>query len=351
MNFRFTLPLFLFIFLGSGLFSDRIETRHGSIVYGTIEGIEDGNLTIETDFAGTLKIPTSELKSLSSNSNLGIRTDTNATFFGQSIPTESGQLSVRNQNKTNKVSFAEIHQLWQVSTGDPVTLEQIAEEESLRMKWENSLGFDLSGASGNTDNLAIGLRLDSVYSNKIRELDMYLSFVKTEQNKITNSEETKYGAEYDSLFLDYLAWYLKQDFEHDPVEHLDIRSTTAIGIKYDWIEEENYQVATRLGSAFRYEKISQPSSSTKEPALDLGLDYSHLINKVIGFESSLSFVPILDDADDYVFQHDTALILPLAVDESWQLRTGLSGTYDSTPGENLKESDIRYYLRVNYLFQ
>jgi len=55
--------------------------------------------------------------------------------------------------------------------------------------------------------------------------------------------------------------------------------------------------------------------------------------------------------DDYVFQHDSALILPLAVDESWQLRTGLSGTYDSTPGENLKESDIRYYLRVNYLFQ
>ena len=351
MNIRFTLTFILIGTLGHSLFSDRIETNHGSIIYGTIQGIEDGNLTIETEFGGTVKVLTSHLKKLSSNGNIGIRTDSNLTFYGQSIPTESGILSIRNQKKTNLVSFSEIHQLWQVSTGDPFTLERIAEEESLRMRWENSLGFDLSGASGNTENLDIGLRLDSVYSNKIRELDIYLAFVKTEQNNITNSKETKYGAEYDSIFLDHLAWYLKQDFEHDPVENLDIRSTSAIGLKYDWIEAVDYQVATRFGTAFRYEKISLPNSSTKEPALDLGLDYSHLFEKLIAIESSLSFVPIFDDVDDYVFQHDTALILPLAVDENWQLRTGFSGTYDSTPGENLKESDLRYYLRVNYLFQ
>ena len=81
MNIRFTLNFILIGTLGHSLFSDRIETNHGSIIYGTIQGIEDGNLTIETEFGGTVKVLTSHLKKLSSNGNIGIRTDSNLTFM------------------------------------------------------------------------------------------------------------------------------------------------------------------------------------------------------------------------------------------------------------------------------
>ena len=41
---------------------------------------------------------------------------------------------------------------------------------------ENSLGFDLTGASGNTESFGVGARLDSQYGNKLRKYDMYLSY-------------------------------------------------------------------------------------------------------------------------------------------------------------------------------
>jgi len=339
-------------FLAIAAWADRLETQQGSILYGTVLGIEDGNLTFDTEYAGQLTISTAFIKKLFSNTNLILRTDQNATFSGQSVPVKDGKLSLRNAQETRQISFSEIEQLWPADEQDPVELEQLAFEEAMRMKWENSLGFDLSGASGNTDNLGIGLRLDSVYSNKISELDMYLAFIKVEQDGTTNSEETKYGAEYDSLFHDSWAWYLKADFEHDPVEKLDIRFTGASGLKYDWIEQENYQVSTRLGAAFRYEKASQSSSAaSEEPALDLGLDYSHILKEFLFLESSISLVPTLDDFEDYVFQHDTALVLPIDLENQWQLRTGLAGTFDSIPAVNLKETDLRYYLRIHYQFQ
>jgi len=334
------------------IWADRLETRQGSILYGTVVGIEDGNLTFNTEYAGQLTISTGFIKNLFSNTNIILRTDQNSTFYGQSVPGKDGELFLRNAKESRQVSFSEIEQLWPADEEDPVVMEQIAFEEAMRMKWENSLGFDLSGASGNTDNLGIGLRLDSIYANQISELDMYLAFVKVEQDGTTNSEETKYGAEYDSLFHESWAWYLKADFEHDPVEKLDIRFTGASGLKYDWLEGENYQISTRMGAAFRYERTSKSSSTTsEEPALDLGLDYSHNLKEFLSLESSLSLVPILDDFDDYVFQHDTALVLPIDLENQWQLRTGLAGTFDSTPTENLKKSDLRYYMRAVYQFK
>ena len=352
MIWRLLTTILASAFLAIAAWADRLETQQGSILYGTVLGIEDGNLTFDTEYAGQLTISTAFIKKLFSNTNLILRTDQNSTFSGQSVPLEDGQLSLRNAQETRQISFSEIEQLWPADEQDPVELEQLAFEEAMRMKWENSLGFDLSGASGNTDNLGIGLRLDSVYSNKISELDMYLAFVKVEQDGTTNSEETKYGAEYDSLFHESWAWYLKADFEHDPVEKLDIRFTGASGLKYDWLEGENYQISTRMGAAFRYERTSKSSSTTsEEPALDLGLDYSHNLKEFLSLESSLSLVPILDDFEDYVFQHDTALVLPIDLENQWQLRTGLAGTFDSTPTENLKKSDLRYYMRAVYQFK
>ena len=40
----------------------------------------------------------------------------------------------------------------------------------------------------------------------------------TQTNGKTDTDETKGGAEYDALFHDQLAWYLRSDFEHDPIE-------------------------------------------------------------------------------------------------------------------------------------
>lgn len=49
---------------GSLLQADTITTAAGDILHGTIVGIQGGNITLETDFAGTLTIPREKVAKL-----------------------------------------------------------------------------------------------------------------------------------------------------------------------------------------------------------------------------------------------------------------------------------------------
>lgn len=338
--------------LAGTLTADRISMKDGSIVYGSALRVEDGNLSFQSSYGSVLHFPLDEIMELSTNQYLEVRDETNRTIRGQSIPLPSGTLNLQSEDGRKSLPFNEVRHLWQLEETDPLVIEEEALADELRMKWKNSLALDLSGSGGNTDSLGIGLRLDSVYANKFRELDVYLGHNNRSTNGKSDLEETKAGAEYDSIFSEDLAWYLKGDFEHDPIERIDLRATGAIGLKRDWIREDYRQLSARAGGGLRYEKSTDSTTSTtSEPALDLGLDYSHRFYGLFSLESEFSLVPRLKDLSDYLFQHDLAILFPVAEEDLWHLRSGLSGTYDSTPSAGLENSDLKYYLSIVYKFQ
>ena len=342
----------IFLCFYSILQADRVESADGSVLFGKIIGVTDGNLTFETSYSSFVQIPLSEVVSLASSDNLSIRDENNLTSSGQSIPLPSGQLNLRGSKSSSAHSFSDIQHLWTTEGTDPWILEEQLFQESLQMKWENSFGFDLVGAAGNSDSLGMGLRLDSIYGNEYRELDLYLAYNAQKTNGLSETDETKAGAEYDSIFHDQLAWYLRADFEHDLIEQINLRATGAFGLKYDWITEDTYRISTRAGTALRYEDSMLPALSTEtEPALDFGLEYSHEINELLSLESDLTLLPNASDLSDYLFSHDTALTIPIGEDPDWNLRSGLAGTYDSTPPQDFKKIDFKYYLRMVYSFQ
>ena len=348
-TFIFWTSLLVFAF---NLLADRVETKDGSIFYGKILEVVDGNLTFETTYSNAINIPLTAILSMSSSSSITVRDEDNQTLSGQSIPLPVEQLNLRDSNQSQNLSFEKIQHLWPASGEDPLIIEEKEYNEGLLMKWKNSLGFDLVGSSGNTDSLGAGFRMDSIYSNNFRELDLFLSYNTQTTNGVNDTDETKGGAEYDSIFHEQLAWYLRSDFEHDTVEQINLRITTALGLKYRWIEKENYQVSTRFGGALRYEDSTNKTiASKKDPALDLGIEYLHEFNQFMSLQSELSFLPRADDLTDYLLSHDSVLVFPISEDKDFSIRSGLSGTYDSIPNEELEKMDMKYYLRVVYDFQ
>ena len=111
------------------------------------------------------------------------------------------------------------------------------------------------------------------------------------------------------IFILYLLGYVmminkahnsqQTDLENDRLEEIDLRATSALGLKYSWFDELEYQVAVRSGMAFRYEKSGSSSSNDlSDPAIDLGLEYSHIIKDSLALESDFTFVPSLNDFDE-----------------------------------------------------
>ncbi|OUU26068.1 MAG: hypothetical protein CBC04_05630 [Verrucomicrobia bacterium TMED44] len=331
------------------LLADHVEITDGSIIHGEILGMTDGNLTIKTSFAGKIKVPYTRISSVSSNREISLRLDDNRTFDGVIENAEQNLLTIRDSGQS--FAFSEIKHLWDASSTDPLILAAQKNALSMQMKWKHALGFDLTGASGNTDSFGLGIRLDSSLGNLMRGYDFYLSYVNSTKKEVTIVDETKFGVDYDSRFFEELSWYARTDLENDRLEEVDLRATAALGLKYSWIEAQNIKTSVRGGAAFRFEELGSESvKNLSEPALDFGLEYSHKIKEFLALESELSYIPNIDEFSDFLFRKDTALIMALNKEQNWKIRSGLAGTYNSTPVPGKEELDLKYYLRLVYDF-
>lgn len=341
------------ILLGIALFSyarlsaDEIITKNGSRLLGELILFEDGNLTLQTDFAGKIRIPTNEIKSISTENEISVRLEDNRTFESKILLSDDSKILIQENQLTP--TFEEVRHLWPSSNEDPLVVEMQKKANALVMSWKNSLGFDFMGSSGNTQNFGIGARLDSEYGNKIRNYDMYLSYNNSTKKDQVIVDETKLGIEYDSRFFEQLSWYAKTDLENDRLEELDLRSTSALGLKYSWMNDRTYQLSFRSGLAFRFEEYSVTGQENVDAlAMDFGFEYSHNIKDLLSLESDISIIPSVEKLSDYLISKDTALVIPLDKDSNWNLRTGLDGTYNSTPAKSKEELDLKYYMRIIY---
>ena len=117
------------------------------------------------------------------------------------------------------------------------------------------------------------------------------------------------------------------------------------------METSDYKTSVRGGAAFRFEELGSDSvKSLSEPALDFGLEHSQQLKKFIFLESDISFIPSIEDFSDFLFRKDTAFTLLLDKEQDWKIRSGIDGTYNSTPVPGKEEMDLKYYLRVIYDF-
>ena len=337
----------LLLSCGPILLADQVVTKDGSRIMGTAISVVDGNLTFKTEFSGKIRIPVDQISSLASESPISLRLDDNRTFNDKIVPADGDRLGL--EDNALSFGFARIRHLWADGNEDPLVLAEQKRAEALVMKWAHAIGFDFTGSSGNTDDLGIGLRADSTYGNKFREYELYLAYNNSSKKDVTVVDETKLGAEYDSRFFERLSWYAKTDWENDRLEKVDLRATAALGLKYNWITDKSYEVAARAGLAFRFEEYQSPSvDNLSDPALDFGVEYSQEIKDFLSLQSDLTYIPSVKDFTDFLLSNDVALVIPLDKKEDWNLRSGINGTYNSTPVSGKDQLDLKYYLRLVY---
>ena len=63
-------------------------------------------------------------------------------------------LTIRDSGQSFR--FSEIKHLWDADSSDPLILAAQKNALAMQMKWKHAVGFDLTGASGNTDSFGLG---------------------------------------------------------------------------------------------------------------------------------------------------------------------------------------------------
>ncbi len=321
--------------------ADTLVLTDGSRIEGELVQIHKGKYHYKTAFAGDpLEIPQEQVVRLVSSDPIVLRTESGEIFEGPAASETEGEVTVRSSSGTVVTPLETIAAGWMPGDPDPIV------EDQLR-KWAFSVGAGVSGKSGNSENTSISMSANAVLEGPHDRLNIYGSYNYQETDGSRSEDEQIGGMKYTNFFTERLGWYLREELEHDTIEGIDFRSTSAGGLEYKFIDEDRLTLDGNAGLSYRYESYTDPLVEDNGFAgLDFGLNLMWQFADWGKLNTKLTYTPSIDDFGNYLFTHESTVNFPLGTSDFWIMSLGLTNQYNSEPSPGRDELDTTYFARL-----
>ena len=254
--------------------ADRIITRDGAQLTGTITLIDQGIIHLHTTYAGVLEIIQEQVASFETDHPLFIRLASGTTMAGPVQADSAGKLKITSEDGTLLTEIVRIEASWSAATEDPQVTRLRAETDAARRQWNFRGGLDLMGKQGNSEEFTLGVQLEAELKGPNDTLAYFAEYEKRKNNGDQTEDRLPAGTSYESFFSEDHGWYLRTELETDAIDGIDLRSTSAAGFSHRLINREQQTLVTRSGVGYRYTAYDSDQASEAAPALDLGLTSS-----------------------------------------------------------------------------
>jgi putative salt-induced outer membrane protein YdiY len=327
--------------------ADVVMTTDGSRLTGKVLGIEKGIIKLETAYAGTIGISQENVTSFSTEEAVLLRFAGGETLAGKPEAAGEEGLRIQSGDDFRNVAMQSVERVWPLSGEDPeIVLERVS-KESTRRKWLFSGGFDLLGKQGNSEDFSIGGNFEAKLKGEHDELLLSAEYENREKNGDKTADRSGGGVSYEVFRRDAIGWYLRSEIEMNAITAVDLRSTSATGLSYRWINKEDHTLVARLGPGYRYTGYESNKEDESSMTLDLGLAHYYRVNDFFSIKTDITYVPALGGSGNDRLVQDSGLVFPLAGNRKWKVRMGIRNEFESEPAvrENL---DTTYYTRIIY---
>ncbi len=345
----------LLALLGAGATAsgDVITLTDGSRLIGSITRLQDGKIKIETQFAGTLEIEASLIKSIETEEAVNIGVDSGDRLVGQvEWQPATEQAVIHSEVGDVPVPIERISAIWPEGAPSPeeVVLEQQLEQakkdyEARMAKWELVMEAGLVFTEGNTETFNARGAITATRKSHRDLLRFYLLGAYAEENKRRSRSEVMGGMYYEYLFTERLFAYGRLDLEYDEFENLDLRLSTVVGAGYYWLKKDDHEFKTRGGVGYLHETYMDNTQRDAAQA-ELGFDYRLDVAPWMRFTNSSTWYPTFDGLDDYRLVSDSAFVFPLGDGGMWSLKLGAKYEYKSIPAAGRERLDQIYYGNI-----
>lgn len=322
-----------------------IETDNGSRLVGVINKIHDGVVYLKPDFSDEIKIPLSRIVRMESDEPISLRSDSGEVQTGTLRSPEAGSVTVTAATGSLNAPINKVASAWQPGASDPIVVAEHAAIQSEIRRWKYQAGADLSGRSGNSDGFSTALHFRATLEGRVDRLEFYGSYNYTETGGVRSADEVKAGTRFTSYFSEKMGWFIRSEMERDTFEGIDFRSTSAGGLSYRFIRQPRMELEGSAGLSYRYDSY-MVGGSEKFPGLDFGLRFVWQFAEWGRLTTLASFVPSIDDFNDFLLEQDSGLDIPLGKSDFWTLRVGLNNKYNNRPDADRRSLDTVYYLRL-----
>ncbi len=344
--------------------ADTVVTVTDDVVNGTITRIHGGKVTIETAFAGTLEIPREQVKSLQYAAASEAK-----PLYARLSPEDRAKEEVRvsrdaqgravlipTADKAKALAIDEVSTLWATDAQDP-------DFPPVKL-WSFSLSFGLNGNSGNTQDLSASVRAEAIRSTENTTFKLYGTFDKTRSEGTLTAEQYIGGLDFEHRPSSIASWYLRDEAQHNRFSDYHLRNVAAAGYGYYLInrndEGRNTTLRFRIGLSHSYTRhytASYPGSDKRVTDSDLGLDlgllFHHDFACGLGWNTEITYIPIIDDLDRGTLTHETRLTYTLkelaTIDKRLSdiaLEAGMRNEYQTDPDPGYCNTDTTWFFRL-----
>lgn len=318
--------------------ADVVETKSGARLLGKVVKIDGTEVTLDTPYAGTLKIKQAEVASVSTEEPLNVRLAAGTVLEGKLNPTADGGVQISGKDGTISTTVDKVAATWAPGATDPAIV-------ALQRVWSYEAAADITGKTGNKEQTGTAFSFRAVLAGPTDTLQFYSAYDRQISDGTKSADQFKAGVDYQNNFSGRKSWYVRDEGGFDRIKDIDLYNVAAAGLGYDFIKEAKQTLTGRAGVSFRYEGYGDPlTEDVKDAGLDFGLnhrfqmDNSLLVNRV-------SYVPSFKDFGNYRLIHESYLELPLA-NPAWKLRLGILNDYTSQPPRGLEKLDTSYFTRL-----
>lgn len=334
------------LFATGALPADVVETRNGSRITGKVSRIDAGTVVVGTDFAGDIKIKQSEITSITTDAPINVRLAGGTVLSGAITNAAPGEVVVSGPAGATTARLGEFKEIWTSGAKDPELVR-------LERKWSFEAGMDVTGKTGNSEQVGTSFSLRATLASSFDKLQLYTGYDRQATDGEKSADLFRLGADYQRHFSARFPWYARDELGFDHVKDIDLYNTAATGLGYDIIKSKADTLTFRAGLSHRYENYGtnyDPVTGVKiiddlsELGLDLGL-INQLTMKTWSMVNRITYTPAFSDFGLYRIYHESHIELPMA-SPHWRFRIGVSNDYNSRPVPGVERLDTTYFARL-----
>jgi putative salt-induced outer membrane protein YdiY len=330
--------------------ADEITLTNGNRVSGQIINTDGDNVTVETEFMGTVSIDRKGIASISTDEPLNITLESGELVVGK-VETVGKQLTVKKEDET------------QLTT--PVESFQAIRDDASQAAWEREqkrltdpgwldfwtiaadLGIAAARGNANTTTVTSGavIQRETGFDKTTLTYEQIYSKQSTTEPFGSTANAISGGANYQRDLSEKFFFYTAAQFDFDEFQDLDLRSVLGGGLGWHILQGDRTRWDFGAGGNWNREKYS--TGLTRDSAeVNIFEDSEHQINKSLRVFQSFSIFPNLSETGDYRFRAKAGA--ELKINSHLALTFLASNKFQSNPVSGNKKNDLLFSTGVQF---
>jgi putative salt-induced outer membrane protein YdiY len=319
--------------------ADEIRLTNGDRISGKILSMEQGELRIETSYAGTIAVQWGQVATLSTEDPVQVVLSDETSLKGSTRSADAGQMKLKMGQIVETVSF----DLAEVQAINPEP------EDTKAVKLSGRVNVGLAKSSGNTETESYHVDGEIVARTEKNRYTAGIEYNREEdEDELTTKNYLGY-AKYDHFLTQKWYAYANTLFEKDEFKDLRLRSTIGTGMGYQFFETELTNLYLESGLSFVNEDLEVgEDEDTLAGRWAVSFD-RYLFDKRLQIFHFHEGYQGLEETDNLFIRSRTGLRFPLS--ESFRATFQYNYDWDNNPAPGEEREDTKYLFTLGYELQ